>query len=79
MSRGLECIHCGATMTVNPRLGGSTVGLVAHLSIFHGEVGLLDVAPRWAELLEHFRIVPPAGGDTSASQLPASGVLERKG
>ena len=61
MNRSLICVHCGTTVGV--QTGSEPVGrvrrpLVAHLTRVHREVVVFDPLPRWAVLLEHFRVVP---------------------
>jgi hypothetical protein len=58
MNHSLICVHCGTMVGVETRTDPVRTPLVTHLAALHGEmVGSGDL-PRWAELLEHFRVVP---------------------
>ena len=60
MNRSLICVHCGTVVGVETGtepVGGAGRPLVAHLVSSHHEVVVFD-PPRWAVLLEHFRVIP---------------------
>jgi hypothetical protein len=58
MNHSLICVHCGTTVALEPRTDRGGTGLLAHLFSLHRELVAAGATPRWAELLEHFRIVP---------------------
>ena len=58
MKRSLVCVHCGTVLGLETRTDRAGTGLLAHLLGLHRELGATDVLPRWAQLLEHFRVVP---------------------
>jgi len=60
MTRSLECVHCGTVLAVETRADRPATGLLAHLQRLHGELLGFQRVPRWAELLEHFRVIPSA-------------------
>ena len=56
MKRSLICVHCGTAMSLEPRPDPVTMRL--HLANAHFEVVVFERAPRWADLLEHFFVLP---------------------
>ena len=58
MNRSLICIHCGTTVGLETRTDPIGVGLLNHLLSLHSELVTFEDVPRWAALLEHFRVVP---------------------
>jgi hypothetical protein len=56
MKRSLICVHCGAAMSLEPRPDPVTMRL--HLSNVHCEIAAFGQALRWADLLEHFFVLP---------------------
>jgi len=67
MNRSLVCVHCGERLDVQRR--PDVVHLRTHLVWRHAEALQLAELSRWAELLEHYRVLP-----LRASALP--GVLQ---
>jgi len=58
MNRSLICIHCGTTVGLETRADPVGARLLTHLLSLHRELVAFDSLPRWAALLEHFRVVP---------------------
>ena len=61
MNRSLVCVHCGCTVGLEPQSDPIAAVLSAHLILVHPEVVDRVAEPRWAKLLEHFRIGPLDG------------------
>ena len=59
MNRSLVCVHCGTTVMLETRARPLRTPLAAHLPALHDRLMAFDELPRWAALLEHFRVVPP--------------------
>jgi hypothetical protein len=58
MKRSLICVHCGTAVAVEPRRDPVRTRLGAHLLNAHCELAVFEQVPRWAELLEHFFVLP---------------------
>ena len=58
MDRTVVCAHCGTVIALEPRADPRGAGLLGHLRVVHREVVGGDDRPRWAELFEHFFVVP---------------------
>jgi hypothetical protein len=56
MKHSLICVHCGTAVPLQPRPDPVTMRL--HLSTAHCELVTAGPVPRWAELLEHFFVLP---------------------
>jgi hypothetical protein len=56
--RPFTCVHCGAVVTLEPRGDGGGAELRAHLGSVHAGLVTVPQARRWAELLEHFFVIP---------------------
>ena len=59
MMHSLICSHCGKVVGIETRQALTRTPLVAHLTALHREVAAFDALPRWAQLLEHYWVVPP--------------------
>ncbi|MGD9764988.1 MAG: hypothetical protein AB7V27_14880 [Candidatus Binatia bacterium] len=58
MNRSLICVHCGSFVVLETGSDRFGTRLLTHLVGLHGGLVSFDALPRWAELFEHFRVVP---------------------
>jgi hypothetical protein len=58
MYRSVMCAHCGTVVALEPRTDPVGTQLQIHLRAVHREVVSSEELPRWAQLLEHFFVVP---------------------
>jgi hypothetical protein len=56
MKHSLICVHCGTAVSLEPR--PDPVVMRLHISNAHCELVTSEPVPRWAELLEHFFVLP---------------------
>jgi hypothetical protein len=59
MDHSVACVHCGTPVLLETRIDPTGTRLLAHLLARHPDRVLFDGLPRWDQLLEHFRVVPP--------------------
>ena len=65
MHRSVMCGHCGTLVALEPRVDPVGAQLRMHLRVVHREVLPSEALPRWAELFEHFFVVPSDEGRNS--------------
>jgi hypothetical protein len=58
MTHSLTCVHCGTTIALETHRDRGGTRPRAHLLSVHREILAVDGLPRWAELLQHFFVVP---------------------
>ena len=58
MHHSLICVHCGTTVVLETEIDRVGKPFRTHLINLHRELLAVDERGRWADLLEHFRVVP---------------------